>query len=57
MDSKDQEKREKKRILENYRKLLPSCDLILDDEQFFTLTGDNAIDNRFFILLIQLRHL
>ena len=28
--------------------MLPGCDLILDDEKFFTLTGDTVIGNRFF---------
>ena len=28
--------------------MLPDCDLILDDEKSFTLTGDNVIGNRFF---------
>ena len=48
MDSEDQEKRAKTNCGKLYRKLLPGCDLILDDEEFLTLTGDNVIGNRFF---------
>ena len=48
MESEDQEKRAKTNRGKLYRKLLPGCDLILDDEKFFTFTGDNAIDNRVF---------
>ena len=45
MHSEDQEKR----IVGKFSgKLLPGCDLILDDENFFTLTGDNVISNRSF---------
>lgn len=31
-----------------YRKLLNGCDLILDDEKYFKLCGDNVSGNRFF---------
>ena len=48
MDSEVQEKRAKTNCGKLYRKLLPGCDLILDDEKFFTLTGDKMIGNRFF---------
>ena len=48
MDSEAQEKRAKTNGGKLYRKLLPSCDMILDDKKFFTLTRDNLIDNRFF---------
>ena len=45
MDSEDQEKRIAGKLS---RKLLLGCDLILDDEKFFTLTEDNVIGSRFF---------
>ena len=48
MDSENQEKLAKTNCGKLYHKLLPDCDLILDDEKFFTLTGDNVIGNRFF---------
>ena len=48
MDSEDQEKRAKTNCGKLSGKLLPGCDLILDDEKFFTLTGDNVIGNRYF---------
>ncbi|CAF2036103.1 unnamed protein product [Rotaria magnacalcarata] len=48
MDSEDQEKRAKTNCGKLYCKLLSGCDPILDDENFFTLTGDNVIGNRFF---------
>ena len=48
MDSEDQEKRAKTNCGKLYRKWLPDCDLMLDDEKLFTLTGDNVIGNRFF---------
>jgi hypothetical protein len=35
-----------------YRKLLNGCHLILDDEKYFKLTGDNVTGNGFFILPI-----
>ena len=31
-----------------YRKLLNGCDLIMDDEKYFKLTGNNVIGNRYF---------
>ena len=45
MDSEDQEKRIVGKLS---GKLLPGCDLVLDDEKFFTLTGDSVISNRSF---------
>jgi len=48
MDSEDQEKRAKRNCGKLYRKLLGGCDLILDDEKFFKLTGDNVNCNRLF---------
>ena len=47
-DSEDQEKRAQTNCGKLYRKSLLGCDLILDDEKFFTLTGDNVIGNRYF---------
>ena len=48
MDSKDQEKRAKRNCGKLYRKLLRGCDLVLDDEKYFTLTGHNVSGNRLF---------
>ena len=48
MNIEDPEKRAKTNYEKIYRKLLPDGDLILDDEKFFTLTGDNVIDSQFF---------
>ena len=48
MDSDDQEKRAKTNCGKLYRQFLPGCELILDDEKLFILTGDNVMDNRFF---------
>lgn len=48
MDSEDQEKRSKKNCGKLYRKLLNGCDLIIDDEKYFTLGGDNVCGNRYF---------
>jgi len=48
MDSQDQDKRAKKNCGKLYRKLLRGCDLILDDEKYFKLTGDNVNSNRLF---------
>ncbi|CAF3754543.1 unnamed protein product [Rotaria sordida] len=48
MNSEDQEKRAKRNCGKLYRKLLRGCDLILDDEKYFNLTGDNVNGNRFF---------
>ncbi|CAF3904570.1 unnamed protein product [Rotaria magnacalcarata] len=48
MDSDDQEKRPKRNCGKLYRKLLRGFDLILDDEKYFKLTGDNVNCNQFF---------
>ncbi|CAF5144496.1 unnamed protein product, partial [Rotaria sp. Silwood1] len=48
MDSQDQEKRAKTNCGKLYRKLLRGCDLILDDEKYFKLAGDNVNSNRLF---------
>ena len=48
MDSEDQEKRAKTNCRKLYHKLLNGCDLILDDEKYFKLSGSNVCGNRFF---------
>ena len=48
MDSNDQEIRAQKNCGKLYRKLLDGCDLILDDEKYFILSGDNVAGNMFF---------
>ena len=48
MDSEDQEKRAKKNCGKIYRELLSGCDLILDDEKYFKLSGDNVSGNQLF---------
>ncbi|CAF2108275.1 unnamed protein product, partial [Rotaria magnacalcarata] len=48
MNSKDQEKRAKKNCGKLYRLLLRGDDLILDDEKYFTLSGNNVSGNRYF---------
>ena len=48
MGNENQEKRARKHCGKLYRKLLNGCDLTLDDEKYFKLSGDNIGDNRFF---------
>ena len=48
IDTEGQEKRAKTNCGKVSGNLLSDCDLILDDEKSFTLTGDNVIDNRVF---------
>ena len=48
MDSEDQEKRAKRNCGKLYRKLLRGCNLVLDDEKYFTFTGHNMSGNRLF---------
>ena len=48
MDSTDREKQAKTSCGKLYLKSLPGCDQISNNKKFFTLTGDNVIDNRFF---------
>ena len=55
MDSEDQENRARKNCGKMYRKLLSGCDVILDDEKYFKLSGNNVGGNGFFIRLILLR--
>ena len=48
MDSIDQYNRAKQNCGKLYRKLLHGCDLILDDEKYFTLAGNNVNGNQQF---------
>ncbi|CAF3398641.1 unnamed protein product, partial [Rotaria socialis] len=47
MNSKDQENRARKNCGKMYRKLLSGCDVILDDEKYFKLSGNNVGGNVF----------
>ncbi|CAF4029601.1 unnamed protein product [Rotaria magnacalcarata] len=48
MNSKDQENRARKNCGKMYRKLLSGCDVILDDEKYFKLSGNNVGGNASF---------
>ena len=48
MDNEHQEKRAKKNCGKLYWELLRGCGLILDDEKYFTLSGQNVSGNRLF---------
>lgn len=48
MNNEQQEIRAKKNCGKLYRKLLNGYDLIIDDEKYFKLSGDNVLGNRFF---------
>ena len=48
MNNKQQQVRVWKNCGKLYRKLLNGCDLIIDDEKYFKLTGNNIIGNRYF---------
>ena len=48
MDSEEQQRRARKNCGKLYRKLLNDYDLIIDDEKFFKLSGNNALGNRYF---------
>ena len=48
MDNEDQEKRARQNCGKLYRKFLNGCDLILDDEKYFKLSGDNVCGNSYF---------
>ena len=48
MDSKEQQRRARKNCGKLYRKLLNDEDLIIDDEKFFKLSGNNVLGNRYF---------
>ena len=48
MDSEQQQVRERKSCGKLYQKLLNVCDLIMDNEKYFKLTGNNVFGNRYF---------
>ena len=48
MDSEEQQRRARKNCAKLYRKLLNDYDLIIDDEKFFKLSGNNVLGNRYF---------
>ena len=48
MDSEEQQRRAQKNCGKLYRKLLNDEDLIIDDEKFFKLSGNNVLGNRYF---------
>ena len=48
MDSEEQQRRARKNCSKLYRKLLNDYDLIIDDEKFFKLSGNNVLGNRYF---------
>ena len=47
-NNEKQQARARKNYGKLYRKLLNGCDLIIDDEKYFKLTGNNVIGNRYF---------
>ncbi|CAF0730696.1 unnamed protein product [Adineta steineri] len=48
MDNEDQENRARKNCGKMYRKLLSGCDVILDDEKYFKLSGNDVGGNGYF---------
>ena len=48
MDLEEQQRRARKNCGKLYRKLLNDYDLIIDDEKFFKLSGNNVLGNRYF---------
>ena len=46
MDSEDQEKKSRKNCGKLYRMILDGCDIVLDDEKYFDLSGDNVQCNQ-----------
>ena len=48
MNSEEQQRRARKNCGKLYQKLLNDCDLVIDGENFFKLTGNNALRNRYF---------
>ena len=48
MNSEEQEKRAKKNCGKLYRKMATDCNLIIDDEKYFTLSGNNVYCNCYF---------
>ena len=45
IDNEQQQVRARKNCGKLYRKLLNGCDLIMDDEKYFKLTGNNVVGN------------
>ena len=48
MNNEQQQVRARKNCGKLYQKLLNGCDLIMDNEKYFKLTGNNVIGNRYF---------
>ena len=48
MNNEQQQVRARKNCGKLYQKLLNGCDLIMDDEKYFKLTGNNVIGNCYF---------
>ena len=48
MDSEEQQRQARKNGGKLYRKLLNDYDLIIDDENFLKLFGNNALENQYF---------
>ena len=48
MNNEQQQVRARKNCGKLHRKLLNGCDLIMDDEKYFKLNGNNVIGNRYF---------
>ena len=48
MNNEQQQVRARKNCGKLYRKLLNDCELIMDDEKYFKLTGNNVVGNRYF---------
>ena len=46
--SEGQQKRAKSNCLKLYKKISPNCQLILDDEKYFTFSGNVPGDNRYY---------
>ena len=46
--SEDQQKRAKSNCLKLYKKVSPNCQLILDDEKYFTFSGNVPGNNRYY---------
>lgn len=48
MNSMEQETRAKKNCGKLYRTLVNDCDIIMDDEKYFKLSGNNVLGNQYF---------
>ena len=48
MDNEQEQVRAWENCGKLYRKLLNDCDLIMDDEKYFKLPGNNVVGNRYF---------